>query len=782
MPLTIRNNGPTTDTYQVQVSDNQGWLVYPYPEIVRVSGLRRSTLFINVNLPNGGDVHTKLNVTVTSLSDSTVKKHALIRVSPHTPEVVNSRDGRQADVSIVLDGGYRMGDKLHDIADTLEKLLGDRAPLSPSDAKVEAWLSQFDDSNPPTREEYLEFIEYFQPVNPPPPPVIELITFTNTAMTRVVTDNLGDVIGRIRGLQTSESAACTLASVEAVEYAATNLKEKGHLFLATASTPGKDMSSAIQQLQQKRVKAHVLFAENCDGSAATEAAYQELSGQTGGIFRISTDDTASDMLALEGLLDMIFSMGKYTVMGTITDEVGQPLASVDIEINELTTTTDSAGNWEIPNFMEGEYTLMASKEGYVFLPQVVEVGNEIYYHQVEITPVSSLAMSAISDTRGDVRQGEDVSYTFTIVNGGSQTATGVTFSDVLPAGTTATALEALFAGTCDVNTLTCQFPNLTPGASVAVELTIHNEGVDNLKNVATLSSNEYPEDIQTSRKVVKPYFSVDITDTPDPIVMESVLHYRAIVELSALAPKVTANDIKLFLRLPEGTELSSIDTNHGVCDISEYPKIACELEDLSIAAPGDVSQMTVDMDVQLTDATLLLLTSEASVSASNYPTHTIKEQTKVVVPPEAMADISIVMDTTHSMHEEVNGTMKALEAFIKQQIDANTNPVVNLIEFKDNVTLRAFTSNLQHIVDAIHQFEVKDGGLCQEASAEALSLAVDHTVPGGTIVFITDAAPYENADLDALGKRLKAKSIKLTVLISGDCTTSSGKQSWNDMK
>jgi len=114
------------------------------------------------------------------------------------PELITPRNGKLAEVAIVLDANYRMGEKLHDIADTLEKLLADRGPLSPSDSKMEAWLSQFDDNNPPSKEAYLEFIQKFQPKNPPPMPVIELITFTNKAMTRVVTDNLGEVIGRIR--------------------------------------------------------------------------------------------------------------------------------------------------------------------------------------------------------------------------------------------------------------------------------------------------------------------------------------------------------------------------------------------------------------------------------------------------------------------------------------------------------------------------------------------------------------------------------------------------------
>jgi len=777
--LTLLNNGPTEDTYTIEVQDSQGWLLPPYPTEVGVNGLRRSDLFVNVQLPASGNEQTEIVVTVTSQSDPTVQTKAHIRASVQYPELVTPRDGKQADVAVVLDANYRMGNKLHDIADSLVKLLVSKGPISPNDDKTEMWLSQFDENNPPTKEGYLGFIQGFQPVNPPPPPVIELITFTDTAMTRVVTDNLSDVIGRIRALQTSENDTCALASVDAVEYAAINLKEEGHLFLAVASTPNKDMSAAIQQLRQKRVKAHVLLAENCDGSAETALAYQTLAGETGGVFRITTEDEASDMAVLEDLLDTIMSMGKYTVLGTIKNEAGEPIEGVLIEINTKTTTTDAAGNWEIADFMEGTYALQASKEGYVFAPQIEEVGNELYLHQVEIKPLSSLKLVAMPDTWEAIRQGESLTYTFSIVNGGAQTATGVTLTDVLPTGTTAVALEALHGGSCDLETLTCQLPDLNSGASATVELTLHNDQPANLKNVATLSSNEYPADIQKSYKVVKPHLSVALTDSPDPVVMRSALHYQVAVELSPLAPETTATGIKLFLRLPEGTELTNIATDYGVCDISEYPNITCELADLSVATPDDtVSHIVVSVDVKLTDATLLILTHEARVAAANYPAHSVRERTKVVVPADAMADIILVMDTTHSMNEEVNGVIRALQTFIEEQIDANLQPLVGVIEFKDNVTLRSFTSNMQQVLDTVQQFRVAEGGLCQEASAEALGLAINHTVPGGVIFLITDASPYEDADLGVLTKRLRDKGIRFNTLISGDCTTSSGQNSW----
>lgn len=782
VPLTLLNNGPTEDTYTIAAKDSLGWLLLPYPTEVSAGGLRRSELSLNLQLPSSGNGETKLTVTVTSQSDPSVKQEVVIRASVQYPEIITPRDGRQADVSIVLDANYRMGDMLHNITNVLLKVLADRGPVSPTDNQMKTWLSQFTENNPPTKEAYLEFIAGFQPKNPPPLPLIELITFTNTAVTRVVTNNLADVIGRIQALQTAEDESCALAPVNAVEYAVTNLKEGGHLFLTVASTPDKDMAAVIQQLQQKGAKAHVWLEKNCDGSAETATAYQNLAGKTGGIFRVTTKDEASDQVALEDLLDTILSTGKYTVMGTIKNESGQPIEGVALEINYQTTKTDAAGNWEISNFMEGQYTLTASKDGYVFAPQAVELGNELYHHEVELKPLSSLTLVAIPHTWEDIRQGEDLTYTFNILNGGAQTATGVTLTDILPEGATVVALESLYGGSCDVNTMTCKLPDLNTASSATVKLTLHNEGAENLKNVATLTSNEYPMDIQTSFKRIKPHLSVTVVDEPNPVVMKGTLHYQAIVELSPLAPQATASGVKLSLRLPEGTELSNIKTDHGICDIGQYPAVTCDLDDVSIATPTSISRAIVDMNLQLTDATLLILTHEAKVAAINYPAHFVREHTKILVPPEAVADITLVMDTTHSMNEELNGTIKALQSFIQAQINAKTQPLISVIEFKDNVTLRAFTRNAQQVLDTIQQFKVGEGGLCQEASAEALELAANHTKAGGIIVLITDAAPYEGSDLNTIARNINNKQIKLNALISGDCTTSSGQTSWNDVK
>ncbi len=396
-----------------------------------------------------------------------------------------------------------------------------------------------------------------------------------------------------------------------------------------------------------------------------------------------------------------------------------------------------------------------------------------------ITPLTTFKLVVKPDKWEDLKQGEDLTYTMTITNGGSETATNVTLTNQLPTGTTLVSLESVEAQ-CDTETLICTLPTLTSGATATVKLTLHNDLTDTLKTVSTLTSIEYPVDVKTSFKSVKPHLSVTLTDTPDPVVMESALHYQATVELSPLAPIDTATGINLTLQLPAGTEFKNVTTEYGTCDSSQYPVITCQLNDLSIATPDSISRAVVDIDVQLIDASLLILTHEAKVGAANYPEHITRERTNIVVPDTAVADIVLVLDTTESMGEELNGVIAAIEKFIQEQMNNTIMPTVALVEFKDNVTLRAFTNDMNALLNTVRSLAVEGGGLCPEASAEALHLAVSHTKEDGIIVFSTDASPYEDADMAALAQRIKEKGIVLNAIVSGDCTD--GASHWNDVE
>ncbi len=197
-------------------------------------------------------------------------------------------------------------------------------------------------------------------------------------------------------------------------------------------------------------------------------------------------------------MDETAPVGDRTAHGTLRDDQGNPIAGVTLEIDGKTATTDALGNWEINGLVdETTYTVTARKDGYTFAPTTVDIGNETLMTEVTIAALTTLKLTAKPDTWKAIGQGENFTYTFTVTNGGQQTATGITLTEQLPAGTTLVTLIT-HDGTCDPATTSCTLSDLTPGATATVTLTLKALEGGTLKNVAGLTSTEYPVDVQTS--------------------------------------------------------------------------------------------------------------------------------------------------------------------------------------------------------------------------------------------------------------------------------------------
>ncbi len=100
-------------------------------------------------------------------------------------------------------------------------------------------------------------------------------------------------------------------------------------------------------------------------------------------------------------------------------------------------------------------------------------------------------------------------------------------------------------------------------------------------------------------------------------------------------------------------------------------------------------------------------------------------------------------------------------------------------QIKDDVKVLAFTKDLPLLQTVIAGLQAEGGGLCPEASVEALNVALDHVKDHGVIFFSTDALPYDDADMDALAARLKTQPVKFNAVVSGD---GGDKESWNEVK
>jgi len=254
--------------------------------------------------------------------------------------------------------------------------------------------------------------------------------------------------------------------------------------------------------------------------------------------------------------------------------------------------------------------------------------------------------------------------------------------------------------------------------------------------------------------LVKPYLSVFCKGTPNPIQTGAILHYECDVELNDNAPTGVATEVVFEVQVPRGVKLKSLATDYGLCDTSAFPTVTCQLVDLTIENADDTSHITLYMDVELTDPGLLVLINQASVKAYGYAAHTSRERTKVFIPPEYKVDIVLVIDVTRSMQEEMNGVKKALTQFAAE-FDASQFPLTALVVFRDDVTLKAVTTDVNLLEREIGKMKAAEGGACPEASFEALNVAITHVKKGGTIFLVTDASPYPDSDVAGAIKRLR---------------------------
>ncbi|MEM7479148.1 MAG: hypothetical protein AAF483_29540, partial [Planctomycetota bacterium] len=131
---------------------------------------------------------------------------------------------------------------------------------------------------------------------------------------------------------------------------------------------------------------------------------------------------------------------------------------------------------------------------------------------------------------------------------------------------------------------------------------------------------------------------------------------------------------------------------------------------------------------------------------------------------------AFVIDDTGSMTEEIGGVRNALQTFVSTiGAGGGEPPLTQLITFKDSVTTRLTTEDLSAMSTAVAGLRASGGGGCPESSTHALERAAENVSPGGTILIATDAAPNPGVNLGSVLAKLRAKSIRVNTILSGDC-------------
>jgi len=386
------------------------------------------------------------------------------------------------------------------------------------------------------------------------------------------------------------------------------------------------------------------------------------------------------------------------------------------------------------------------------------LGKVIFTHDIP------LEIKAIAPTT--IKQSENIIYTIKVTNISDMIATGVVLESALSEGIRLSSIESLDKGNCSINTTSCELPDLMPNEITTVKIIGSVTQPEVLTNIITVTSNESPANLIKRWTKVLPYLSVSVNDVPDPVMVKNILLYKFDVELSEYAPNPMATGVTLTTKLPDGIQFKSVANNYGHCDTRNLPSIICTINNLN-KNDASKNRANINIEVIVNDPGILSLKLEAKISANEYPAYITKARTKISLGNEE-ADIALVIDTTASMQPEINAIIKAIENFIVEN-DLGTDPTFALVAFKDNIKIRAVTKNLNVLLKAVKSLKTSGGGLCPEASMEALKVAISFLKKGGTILLSTDASPYDDSNVMEIAKLMRKKGIYFNAMISGAC-------------
>ena len=169
-----------------------------------------------------------------------------------------------------------------------------------------------------------------------------------------------------------------------------------------------------------------------------------------------------------------------------------------------------------------------------------------------------------------VSAGSNITYTQTVTNGGPASATGtVTFTEALPAGTTAVSLNGPAGWTCTVATLTCTIPTLTvstanftfvvtvSGTATAGSTITQTDSVSCAASDPSCSNNTAGASVVVADSAG---LSVTNVNSPIPVLAGGTITYTQVVTNSGPSTAVAA---KLTESTPANTTYSSIGTLPG---------------------------------------------------------------------------------------------------------------------------------------------------------------------------------------------------------------------------
>ena len=139
---------------------------------------------------------------------------------------------------------------------------------------------------------------------------------------------------------------------------------------------------------------------------------------------------------------------------------------------------------------------------------------------------------------------------------------------------------------------------------------------------------------------------------------------------------------------------------------------------------------------------------------------------------------SFVIDDTGSMSNEIgavrSGLLRFIDSLRASLEEGEAAPLMQLITFKDNVTHRITTSNLDEMYAAVSGLRATGGDDTPEYSNHAIAQAVRNIGTNGTILFATDAESHAGVNMNNVLAEARSKGVRINSIISGSVSSYSG--------
>ncbi len=240
--------------------------------------------------------------------------------------------------------------------------------------------------------------------------------------------------------------------------------------------------------------------------------------------------------------------------------------------------------------------------------------------------------------------GDELLYTFTIANAGPSTATGATFTHLLPANTTYVASTSTQGGcSASSGTLTCNLGALagTGNATVTVRVrvgsgaagtTINARGTVTATQTDRNAANDQSAIVSTAVAPAADLLVTVSADQPTVAVGGSVTY---LVTVTNDGPS-TATNVVLTNQLPAGATIVSATPSTGTCSAGD-PR-SC---DFGTLAPGATATLTVVARAETANAGALM-TNRASAVADQFDPTTANNAAQASSAVGDAADLRIV--------------------------------------------------------------------------------------------------------------------------------------------